>query len=166
MKPRPIVVEGDIAIVPLTRGLAAVIDAADAPLVEGANWYAIQDHDTFYAASMRRADDGRRYRVALHRIIVGAGPGTEVDHWDLDGLNNRRSNLRLATRGENCCNRKLQRNNTSGLKGVTYRYGKWRAKIGVKSAKIYLGSFSTREEAYSAYCAAAAKYHGEFARLA
>src|ERR1043165_3940616 len=88
-----------------------------------------------------------------------------VDHIDGNGLNNRRSNLRLATYAQSSMNRGRNIKNSSGYKGVDLKDGKWRAEIQVSRKKVYLGRFSTPEEAYAAYCEAAKKYHGEFANF-
>jgi hypothetical protein len=101
----------------------------------------------------------------MHREILGASKGIEVDHRDRDTLNNRRHNLRLATHSQNQQNAYLQSNNTSGFKGVSFRpsNGKWRVRIGVAGKRMHLGSYGTREEAYAVYCDAAKRHHGDFA---
>ena len=90
----------------------------------------------------------------------------QVDHIDGDGLNNRRGNLRLATAGQNQHNKGLQRNNTSGFKGVRWRSdkGKWVARIDKDGKRRHLGYFDTVEGAHSAYVAASMAIHGEFGR--
>jgi hypothetical protein len=110
---------------------------------------------------------GHRYRA--HNVAVfyttGRWPEGEVDHKDGDGLNNRWRNLREATRSQNHANSKRARNNTSGFKGVRLsRSGRYRARIAVNKKRIALGSFDTPEEAHDAYCRAAKKFFGEFAR--
>lgn len=167
---RPLRHEGDLAYVPLSRGMEAVIDAADAPLVREFNWTVLQSRVCVYAASSIPAKEtgGRRKLRMLHRIILGeAAEGMEVDHIDGDGLNCRRSNLRTATRTQNICNRRIFKNNLSGFKGVSQhsRY-RWRAQIQIGGKSIPLGKFNSPEEAHAAYCEAAVKFHGDFARVA
>lgn len=60
--------------------------------------------------------------------------------------------------------RKLNRNNTSGIKGVSYRKdrGKWRAYIKIKRKNIFLGNFDTKEEAIAARKAAEEKWFGPY----
>lgn len=105
----------------------------------------------------------------MHRFILGDTKGLEIDHRDGNGLNNCKSNLRLATRSENMQNSRVPKNNRYGVKGVCFlpnRYGKkWKAAICANNRAITLGHFHTKEEAAKAYNEAAKKYHGEFARL-
>lgn len=96
----------------------------------------------------------------MHRFLLGLRPGdgNEVDHKDGDGLNNRRSNLRLATRQQNNYNRhNVARNNTTGVTGVHYykRTGKYTAHITRNYVTHHLGYFDTIEEAMIARATAA-----------
>lgn len=86
------------------------------------------------------------------------------DHIDRNTFNNRRYNLRPATMSENATNRSLQKNNTSGVKGVYWHKGmqKWRAQINVNKKRINIGYFNTIEEATIARLAKAKELHGEF----
>ena len=105
--------------------------------------------------------------IRMHRLILNAKPGELVDHWDGNGLNNRRRNLRPATNSQNLHNRRRTRAK-SGFCGV-WRSGKssvpWVASIHVKNKAIYLGRFETPEEAARVYDAAAKEHYGEFASL-
>jgi len=160
---RPIRIEGDVAYVTLTHGYEAIIDAADVSLVEGVNWMAIVRHWTVYVHG--RLNGKRR---SLHRVLANPDDGAEVDHVNGDGLDNRRANLRAATRAQNCQNRRRRKDNTSGFKGVRLdrRYNKWRAEISACGSKYDLGCFDTPEAAHAAYVAASEVLHGEFARAA
>lgn len=109
--------------------------------------------------------------IYMHREVMGVNPLDlrTVDHREIfNTLDNRRSNLRIASCSQQMINRRLQSNNTSGYKGVSFHKptGKWRAIINVDRRAISLGYFHSREAAYKAYCEAAAKYHGDFARVA
>lgn len=114
--------------------------------------------------------DGTRTRVLMHRVIMGRVLGRpllrseKVDHIHGLTLDNRRSELRLATHSQNMMNKKVQSNNASGYKGVYYRksMNKWRAEIQVNRKKIRLGYFDTPEEAHEAYCKAGREHHGDF----
>ncbi len=169
---RPIRIEGDAAYVPLTRGYEAVIDAADVHLVDGYNWCAHLDRrsdGTIRAVyAVRTAYDGIKRLIRMHRIIIDAPHGFEADHISGDGLDNRRANLRVATKSQNIRNQGKQSTNTSGFKGVSFSRatGKWQASIGVDAKQRYLGVYNTPEEAHAAYARASAELHGEFGRAA
>lgn len=138
MPKRPIRIDGDVAYVTLSRGHVAIIDAADAPEVGRWNWTADVRPHVVYA---KRHDTASDRQVYLHRAILGdQAAGLDVDHRDCDGLNNRRSNLRTATRLENMRNLRQSRNNLSGIKGVSFHKhsGKWRARIKVAGRKSRL----------------------------
>ena len=168
MSPRPIRTEGDLAYVPLTQGKTAVVDAADVPLVEGSNWFALNFAGKFYAGKKEKLPDGRRRVTYMHRLIAGTPQGMDTDHINRDALDNRRANLRHATRSENNMNRCTQKSNTSGFKGVSIhtQERKWQAHIRVSAKLKFLGFHPTAEAAHEAYCQAAKKFHGEFARTA
>lgn len=89
--------------------------------------------------------------------------GMEVDHIDCDPTNDKWSNLRLATRAQNCANSTARKNST-GFKGVQARGKKWVAGIKIDGKRVYLGRFDTPEDAHAAYCRAASAHQGEFAR--
>lgn len=101
-----------------------------------------------------------------HRIIYFIEHGVfpkNIDHINGNKLDNRIVNLRPATRSQNMMNRPKQKNNLSGMKGVSLRRGLWRARITVQRKEHFLGWFKTKEEAFEAYQKAAGEYHGEFA---
>lgn len=95
------------------------------------------------------------------------GPGL-WDHKDENGLNNTRKNLRKCCAIQNAQNRSKYKCNSTGFKGVTLdkrcRHKPFRADIKVSKKRVFLGNFSTAQEAGNAYIAAALKYHGEFAK--
>lgn len=105
-------------------------------------------------------------RIAWY-LSTGIDPvNFDIDHIDGNKMNNRFSNLRLATESQNCSNRKRRADNTSGFKGV-YRMGKkWAANITANKCKKHLGVFDTPEIAYAEYLKHASSMHGEFARSA
>ena len=165
---RPIRIEGNIAYVPLTKGYEAVIDAADVPLVEGFNWCALAAPYTVYGLRNGQKERGeeRGRAVFLHHVICPPENGLLTDHRDGDGLNNRRANLRLASKAENGRNSRMKSRNTSGFKGVHLHKetGKWRARISTGDKHVSLGLFATPEDAHAAYAKASAELHGEFSR--
>lgn len=166
MKTRPVYIDGDIAFISLTKGHQTLIDAIDLPLVERWNWFASINSQLQPYAVRRSYDVTPSKVIRLHRIILDAPEWLDVDHIDGNTLNNRRSNLRLATRSQNCQNQKVNASNLSGLKGVSWRESrkKWQAQIMRNYKKYYLGLFDTPEAAYSAYCIASKSLHGHFGR--
>ena len=159
--PSEIVVHGDFAVVALSRGLTATIDAADVPLVEGFRWSALTNGQTGHAYAARW-DKGRC--VLMHRVLLAAPPGTQVDHIDGDGLNNRRVNIRICTPEQNQANRVVERRNQIGMKGVSPRRGKYRAQITPDGKTVDLGTYKTADEAAAAYRGAARILWGDFAK--
>jgi hypothetical protein len=104
----------------------------------------------------------------LHRLIIDAPAGVEVDHVNGDKLDNRRCNLRLVSSSENKWNRGKQNGSySSRFKGVSWHAASqsWRAQIKVKRKLISLGYYPTEIDAARAYNAGALKHHGEFAFL-
>lgn len=158
-------IEGNIAIITLTQGKEAVIDAFDLPLVSKWTWHAHKGKRTFYAARQVYVGNGRTVRVLMHTAITGF---PLVDHRDGDGLNNRRGNLREATQAQNCRNARLRKDNRTGVKGVSNVGGSrpFRARIKVHGKTISLGTFATLSEAAAAYAEASQRHHGEFGRVA
>lgn len=115
--------------------------------------------------------DGKRYWA--HRLawlyVYGEWPERDLDHINGNGSDNRIDNLRQATKKQNMRNVKRHDDGCSGLKGVTYcgrRKSKWVAQINVDGFHKYLGRFSCPAAAHFAYCIAADRHFGEFARVA
>ena len=115
---------------------------------------------------------GCRYK-SVHRVVMGNPKGMDIDHIDGDGLDNRKENLRICTRSQNCANKKVRRDSRSGYKGVSVRKRGKRFKAYIsdpetkfpKKRHIALGTYDTAEEAALAYNKAALEMYGEFAFL-
>jgi len=167
MKKRPIRIRGDVAYIDLTTGYEAVIDSflAERQDISNFNWCAVVAKNSVYAMRAIKVD-GHRKTILLHQLIMGF-PGCEIDHKDMDGLNNRMSNLRLATKSQNACNRKITSKNKSGSKGVFFHSQSqiWEAGIKINGKKIYLGRFKNKDDAINARVLNTEKYHGDFARI-
>jgi hypothetical protein len=155
----------------LADGSVALVSRADLPLVVGYRWHRhnVRGEGRLFYAVCRPKVGGRRERtVWMHRLLLGEPEGLEIDHINGDGLDNRRGNLRTATRLENA--RNIRPRSHTGLKGVRLKSRPlakpWVAVIHPGAGReIHLGYFATPEEAARAYDAAAREHFGEFARL-
>lgn len=148
--------------IPLTQGYVAVVDVEDWGKVRPYKWCALLRDGIPYAVILRK-----RKTVYLHQVIAGKKNSYEIDHRDRNTLNNKRENLRFATKSQNQANQKIRSDNTSGFKGVNWRkdIAAWAARVSVMNKRIHLGHFPTAEAAARAYDTAAQKHFGEFARL-
>lgn len=145
----------------LTQGKVALIDDEDYARVMQFKWHASQIRGKWYASTTGEGDK----TFYLHRLIMNAPSGVQVDHENNNGLDCRRQNLRIASALENQSNRGMQKNNTSGFKGVTYddRRRKYQARIQTRGKKLHIGYYATAEQAARAYDKFALVLHGEFA---
>lgn len=149
----------------LTQGKIALVDDEDYERLNRYKWYARMNGHTWYA--MRSiCINGKQTTILMHREIMNAPEGVQVDHIDSNGLDNRKEILRLCTNQENGFNRDAQKNNKLGIKGVRWdkRRNKFYARIKLNGKEIHLGSFNVMGDADSAYRIAEEKYFGEFAR--
>lgn len=147
-------------------GLVAIIDAEDALLVNQYKWRADKSGNTFYACRGYGSHKLPKKWMIMHRLIMGAGEGYVVDHINGDGLDNRKSNLRLCTRSENNRHRvNLFPTNKSGVNGVYWAktQNKWIATININKKQKTLGSFIDKEDAVAARRAAEIEHYGEYA---
>lgn len=155
------------------------------PCVLGARWiqlgdgkFTLVDEDMFESLSVTKWSefkgyargfhlvDGKKKLVSLHRIILNAPPRVDADHANLNKLDNRRSNLRIATKAQNASNVKLKKIPKSGYRGVGIStIGKFTAHIRENGKFIHLGTFPTAVHAAHIYDDAARKHFGSFARL-
>lgn len=146
----------------LTQGKVTSVDNSVFDFFNQWKWCAAKHHNTYYATRIEIIE-GKRTTFYLHREIVKAKKGIQVDHWDGDGLNNQGFNLRNATNGQNQSNRKPW--GKSKYLGVSYQGKYILAQIRTNKEIIHLGNFKTEEDAARAYDKAAIRYHGDFAKL-
>lgn len=175
--PAIIIVEGqECTGVPLTKGMTAIVDKADAESVLRFFWFA-KKHGTgpnviWYASRRVRVGEplfGVCQMVPLHKFLLANA--SDVDHINGNGLDCRRCNLRSATKSQNMGNCRLSAASKTGFKGVTFRpakgnrRGRWCARISTDGKRVTLGSFQDPIEAAKAYNEAALQKWGAFARL-
>ena len=169
----PLPIEGQTFAISLTKGYETIVDAIDADLSQS-RWYAGVKDGVPYAWTKygERLPNGQKRTLQLHRVILSRMLGRDlltselVDHANRDTLDNRRSNLRLASKMTNAQNSKVSSRNKLGIKGVYQGNGNFYiAEIKVNKKRINLGCHRTAIEAGAAYNAAAVKYFGEFALL-
>lgn len=149
----------------LTQGYVALIDDEDFNKVSAYKWFVRKGKNTHYAATWVGKWRERKL-LHMHHLVSGVPKeGFCIDHQDRNGLNNQKSNHRLCTIAQNSANRTAY--GSSKYLGVSYMAAnrKWRAYIKAEGENKYLGIFETEEQAAEAYNLAAAKYHGEFAKL-
>lgn len=161
-------------LISLTRGQFALVDDEDFEELSGHSWQAhfSRTKNGFYPSRTDYSDD-KKY-ISMHRQILGLiDPRVQVDHIDGNPLNNQRSNLRIATNGQNSQNKKKHSDCTSKYKGVGWKKesNAWRARItrpavlSVSAKTIDFGYFDSEVEAAKAYDMAARALFGRFARL-
>jgi len=152
-----------IVFLPLSQGQVAIIDFDDIEKVRGVKWHLRIDGHQRYAARMVCVN-GKRGVVRLHQALL---PGAvSVDHRDGNGLNNRRKNLREATKSQNGQAHQVKRAGASSkYRGVSFfkRDQNWSAQIDVGGRKRHLGYFSKEEDAARAYDFSARLIYREFA---
>lgn len=157
----------DTRLIPLSQGKFALIDASDYDFLIQRKWRCQKNYNNFYAAGFQYIGKYKYKKIYMHRLILNTPEDMHVDHINMDGLDNRRCNLRLVTKSQNMMNGNSHRGSSSSYKGVSWykRKQKWQAKIQVNGRQIFLEYFTSETEAALAYNTAALKYFGEYARL-
>ena len=146
----------------LGQGKVALVDDADYEVLKEGTWFC---SGKGYALGIIPVND-RFPLVYMHRVILKAPKGQQVDHIDGDRLNNVRSNLRLVTSQQNQLNKRASSKSRTGLKGVHWHTlrNKYEARIQHQGLRCHLGYFDDREMAALAYDEAARRVFGAYAR--
>lgn len=155
-------------LIKVTKGLYTLVDDDDYEELSKYKWYASKkskNYDKYYIERRIRYPDGSSKIFKMHRIIMNAPPGKNVDHINGNPLDNRKCNLRLCSQSQNNMNSKLQKNSTTGYRGVSWhkKAGKWRAYINVNRKQYHLGLYDDINDAIDAYNKASIEKHGEYA---
>ena len=142
----------------LPSGETFMFDAEDYPKISSFTWHM---NDSGYLVTYM---DNKNQR--MHRILVDVPEGYQVDHKDGDTTNNCKENLRICLAKENRRNSRLNSNNSTGYKGVSYNKKRkvYEAYICVNKKIKHLGYYKSAIEAAKAYDKAAVFYFGEYAR--
>lgn len=159
-------IRGDITVIFIRRRdgstVETVISTRDLQIAESIDGTWTVNFDlrarSFYVKFSRR----NMVALRLHRILLNAPSGLEVDHINHDSLDNRRENLRLATRSENRQNLKhaLRNNKSSGIRGISWhKHDKtWVVAITTQGKQKHIGRFKELEDAKKAIYQARVKY--------
>lgn len=156
----------------LGNGLFALVDDEDFEFLNQWKWHAFKRKYTHYVV---RKDSGKGHNrdkvpvIWMHRVILGLQFDNPLmgDHKNMNGLDNQKINLRIATRSQNTINRPRVYTGSSKYKGISWCKSrkKWIAEIKTIDKRIYLGAFDIEEDAARTYDEACIKYHGEFCEL-
>lgn len=153
----------------LTKGEYAKVDPEDYERLNQYKWYAADCHRRGYTCYAQRTvcTGGKKHSIMMHREVINAPKGMQVDHLNGDGRDNRKANLRIATAQQNNWNRIYHKKSSSRYTGVTWEKSrkKWRADIYENRRKKFLGFFDDEKEAAKAFDRVAKERRGEFARL-
>jgi len=146
----------------LSKGFETTVDDSDFEFLNRWKWYYAHGY------AVRTVNlPNKTYQVRMHRVILDVPDGMDTDHINRNRLDNRRSNLRIATRSQNVANTFVEKQNRSGFKGVSWKKSnhKWCVQIRCKNRVIHIGPFVDIKEAAMAYNKMAKKSFGEFAVL-
>lgn len=148
-------------------GREAIVDEADWPLIKDFSWRWSPrkgNSDLGYVIATTSRKSAYRGTIALHRFLMGTPKDKHVDHVNGDRLDNRRENLRLASRSQNMFNVAKRPGFKSQFKGVAKVGTKWRAGIQFNKKTTIIGIFEHEWEAALAYDMVAFSLYPEFAR--
>jgi hypothetical protein len=137
----------------------------DLPKLAPIRWYASSSRHSHIVYAHTHDLKGENH-IYMHHFILGV-KGVIVDHINGNGLDNRKSNLRICTHKQNCRSSRKRKKSVSKYKGVHWcrKTKKWVAQIGLDGRTKHLGYFKIEKNAALAYDRAAVKYFGEFALL-
>jgi len=152
----------DSRLIPLTQGRFAIVDGEDYDRLRRYKWRVYNGGQTCYAIRT----EGQT-TVRMHRQIMVAPKSLLVDHIDHNGLNNRRSNLRVCTNSQNQHNQRIRLGGRSKYKGVVWHHRDrcWVAQIRINGRRLYLGCFDNEVDGAIAYDRKAIELFGEFAHV-
>jgi hypothetical protein len=137
-----------------------LVDDCYLDLASSRKWCLQKTNQTFYA--QRQIKGIKKY---IHRLIMNEPKGF-IDHINGNGLDNRKTNLRIVNAEQNARNSNKPNTNSTGYKGVCKcKNGKYTVGLSINNKRIHIGLFTNIEMAAKAYNEAAKKYYGEYAKL-
>lgn len=152
-------------LIPLTQGQEAIVDDWWYDYLMQWKWYARWDKHTLgYYANRCDITGGIRKNISMHRVVAKTPDGMDCDHIHHNTLDNRESELRNVTNSQNAMNKRLVKNNTTGVTGVMRNGGNYKAQLMFQGRYVLNKTFKTIEEATKARKEAEKKYFGEFAK--
>ena len=110
----------NISLIPLTQGKYAIVDTEDYDWLMQWRWFAVKNGRTYYAGRntyLVQTGGLKRTRIHMHRVIMQTPLGSEIDHCNHNGLDNRKCNMRICTHAENLQNQRQTKHCTSKYKG-------------------------------------------------
>jgi hypothetical protein len=150
-----------LKLIPLGNGVHAKVDDEDYTFLSKITWRLFKARSGLQYA--RGWVPEKRRKMFMHNLLLPLPVGKRPDHFNGDGTDNRRSNLRPATQSQNIAAARPW--GKSRYKGVSPIRGRWRARITQNYRTVTIGYYGTEHEAAAAYDKAAKSIHGHFARL-
>lgn len=143
-----------------------LIDIDDLPNVCNYTWFTKKAVNNSYYVYCSITENKKDKKLLLSRLLMNPPKTMVVDHIDGNSLDNRRSNLRICTKGENNRNAKKNKRGLVKYKGVGIRKsGRYYAQIQFNGINHCLGTYDTPEEAAKIYNKYALRYFGVYARI-
>lgn len=120
--------------------------------VDNENYVLLSEYKWHYGGGYAYRQEGRK-TIYMHRVILNNPRGKEIDHINMEKLDNRVSNMRIASRKQNSFNKRRYANNKSGYKGVYWNSerGVWQARVRFNGKNYYLGQFNNAIKGHRAY---------------
>lgn len=157
---------GEYGVGYTNKGEEFYFDLEDYDKIKDYCWHLDKDG---YLRTNINLDDGKRTMILMHSLIMNTIGQQNIMPDHINGKetrhDNRKSNLRIATKSQNNINQPIRKDNTSGVKGVDWdkEDQKWKVRIQVNHKRVLVGRYSSFEDAIQARKEAEAKYHGEWA---
>jgi hypothetical protein len=136
----------------LTQGKYTIVDDEDYEFLNQWQWHVNRkkcktSSDLLYAKRFEK-----RKTITMHRLILNAPKGMDVDHINGNGLDNRKCNLRIVSHRENMQNL-TKFKGTSKYPGVYWHKEKqkWHVKFKIGEKNHHVGYFVDEKKAYDAY---------------